>query len=114
MLGKHESSPTLDLFDRAPFPHDPGYAKNDTSYDAAMAIKPTKARLQSEVLAALPAHPLGLTSHELAEVTGRSYASIQPRTAELSSEEERQIEDSGDRRPTPSGRNSVVWRIKNA
>lgn len=100
----------VDLFARAPYPADPAYGKTDTSHEAALAIKPTRAMLQHAVLAALAAHPLGLTSHELAAITGHAYGSIQPRTTELHLAGH--ITDSGDRRPTPSGRNSVVWRKK--
>lgn len=105
------SSPTLDLFNRAPYPHDPAYGKTDTSYDAAQAIKPSRETLENEVVAALRANPLGLTTNEISEITGRKYGSIQPRTSEL--QVLGTIEDSGERRVPAGGRCKViVWRLK--
>lgn len=110
MLGKIDS-PTLDLFNRAPYPADPAYGKTDTSFEAAKLIKPTRETLQQEVIDALRAHPLGLTTPEIAAITGRAYGSIQPRTSELQAEGK--IEDSGERRMPEGGRCKViVWRLK--
>ena len=98
-----------DLFDRLQYPMDPGYRDGDTSYEAAKAIKPSKVLLQKLVLDALAEHG-PCTSHQLATHTRQSYASIQPRTTELVLDGK--IEDSLLRRPTPSGRNSKVWKLK--
>ncbi len=111
MLNNTEQSPTLDLFNRAPFPHDPAYGKTDTSFDAAQVIKPSCETLQHEVLVALRDNPLGLTTQELATYTRRPYGSIQPRTSELQAMG--MIEDSGERRMPEGGRCKViVWRVK--
>jgi len=98
----------LDLLER-PYPLHPGFQATDTSMAAADSMKPSKARLQQMVLDALADHGPA-TSHELAYITGQTYAGIQPRTAELRIEEK--IVDSGLRRKTPSGKNSIVWRLK--
>lgn len=104
-----QQSSILDLLNRPQYPYEPGFQKTDTSYDAAVDMIPKKDRLQQLVMDALADHGAA-TSHELAMLTGESYASIQPRTAELRID--RKIEDSGTRRKTPSGKNSIVWKLK--
>lgn len=82
----------------------------DTSHAAFESILPDREYLHGKVLEALKDNPEGLTSEELADFTGVSYASIQPRTSELR-HDQGLIVDSGLRRRARSGRNIIVWRM---
>lgn len=89
------------------YPDTPGHRGIDTSVDAAEAMKPTKSRLQDDVLKELANSPA--TSFQLADRMGISYAAIQPRTTELRILGK--IIDSGQRHKGDNGRSSIVWRI---
>lgn len=89
------------------YPNAPGHRNTDTSFDAAASVKPSAAKLQQMVLAELAKSPA--TSFELAARLNVTYASIQPRTSELSAKSA--ILDSGLRRKSESGRNSIVWKL---
>lgn len=67
-------------------------------------------RLQSEVYAALKAHPGGLTAQEIAAVTGVDPQSITPRLRPMQTRGF--IVDSGLKR-VPEGRTraGIVWRV---
>lgn len=105
----------LDLFAyRDVFPDAPGYRNRDTSKAAAKSIMPKQGTIQAEVLRAL--HQRGpMTAREISVVIGRSYASTQPRTAELSQSTPKRgalIKDTGQRRTdSESGKLVIVWGL---
>lgn len=105
-----------DLFnyDKPPrYPDAPGAANRDTSIAAAEAMAPKQGTLQALVIEALLIRPMA--SFELAMTLGRSYRSVQPRTAELAQPTDTRpalIKDSGGRRKDPeTGRAAIVWEL---
>lgn len=72
-----------------------------TSHAAAASVNVSAA--EAVVLDALRAHPAGLTSHELAEVTGRALVSVSPRMRPLC--EKGKVCEAGRRD------NRTVWRV---
>lgn len=83
---------------------DPG-----TSWAAAKSVEGAEAtRMELVVLAALKAHPAGLTGHELVEATGLNYESCTPRIRPLV--RKGLVVDSGERRTGLSNRKSIVWK----
>jgi hypothetical protein len=86
----------------------PYQAHSGTSREAASAIKGKSARLREQVLDELRRKPA--TDEELATVLNLSGNTARPRRVELV--EIGIVEDSGERRKTASGRNAVVWRVK--
>jgi len=80
----------------------------DTSLAAARAIVPDLARLEALVLSVIKNSGGGMTDYEIEQQTGLRHqtASARRRGLVLRS----LVEDSGDRRPTDSGRYAVVWR----
>lgn len=93
----------------AVYPETPASQGGDTSRAAALAILPRAGTLQAVVLATI-LHNGPKTSFEIARLTGKSYRSIQPRTAELRAM--RRIMDSGLRRTDPeTGKDAIVWRL---
>jgi hypothetical protein len=104
----------VDLFSyREVYPQAPGYRDRNTSRAAARAMQPRQGTIQAEVLDALAIRPM--TSFELAAAIGRSYRSVQPRTAELARSTDTRgalIKDTGARRVDPeTGRNAIVWGL---
>jgi hypothetical protein len=65
--------------------------------------------LEFIVISWLSARPAGLTTHELSELAGTELVSISPRIKPLV--EKNLVRDSGQRRPGPSGRKSIVWEL---
>jgi hypothetical protein len=106
----------LPLWDFTPYPSTypqaPGHRDRDTSRAAAQAMLPRQGTIQAAVLDALQQR--ALTSFELADATGYSYRSVQPRTAELARPTDDRpalIRDSGDRRKDPeTGHAAIVWQ----
>lgn len=86
----------------------PYQAHSGTSREAASAIKGKSARLRELVLTELRRQPA--TDEELANLLTLSGNTCRPRRVELV--ELGIVEDSGNRRKTASGRNAVVWRVK--
>lgn len=90
------------------YPDAPGHPGIDTSIEAADAIASVTGRIRRVVKAAiLAAGTQGLTSHELALVTGMERTTVQPRTTELRILGA--IRDSGQRRRNPNGKRVIVW-----
>jgi DNA-binding MarR family transcriptional regulator len=89
--------------------HSGAYRHNDpdTAQEAAESIDVTK--LESAVLSALGKSVSGLTVYEIAERLDISLVSASPRLRPLV--RKGFVEDSGDRRETPSGRRAIVWRL---
>lgn len=97
-------------FDLFTFPHVAGYRGDaETSANAAADITPHLPRLRQMALDAIGSRgALGYTAEELAEATGLSRASIQPRTSELY--RLGKIAKSKQRRANASsGKMAVVW-----
>lgn len=83
----------------------------DTGREAAEAINPKLGRLQALVLDAIKSRgTVGLTADEVAEACGLDRWSCQPRTSEL--RRKGLIEDSGQRRRNVTGKNAVVWVLR--
>lgn len=77
-----------------------------TSHQAAASL-PTS-HLEEVVLGALKSHTEGLTSHELARITGLDLVTVSPRLRPLVNK--RLVVDSGEKRAGTSGRQSIVWK----
>ena len=80
----------------------------DTSHAAALSVDVSQ--LERIYLETLRANPMGLTNEEIAERTGLPLNSISPRSKPL--RDKNLIFDSTYRRPTSSGRSSIVWRSR--
>ena len=98
-----------DLFHNVPsYPVAPGYRKTDTSRKAAEMVVNTVPMIREQVLNCLKSHPAGLTTEEISQRLGITYAAVQPRTSEL--RKAGQIIDSQKRRKNSSGRKAIVWQ----
>lgn len=88
---------------------DPPYQRHsDTSRAAAEAIKPKRVSLRQRVLDAIRTNGLyGMTDEEIQAATGISPNTARPRRVELVAAG--LVVDLGERRPTASGKMSVVW-----
>lgn len=80
----------------------------DTSRDAAQDNAPRAPRHRDLALRVLRAHPEGLTDFELAELTGIAQTSVGKRRLELL--RDGLVENTGKRRPSPSGSAAIVWK----
>lgn len=90
------------------YPNAPGHRNVETSVFAAADLRPKLGRLQSMALAAIrDAGAYGFTALELAERLKVDRLAIQPRTSEL--RRKGLIQDSGHRRPNPTGKSAIVW-----
>jgi hypothetical protein len=82
----------------------------DTSHAAARDATPTADTNRALALKTLQRYPYwGLTDFELADLTGVAQTSIGKRRGEL--RDAGLVEDSGLRRPAPSGSKAIVWRV---
>lgn len=87
----------------------PRASRRPTSSAAAEVIKPDCARLRNMVLGAIVAHGvIGATDEEIQLELGLAGDTERPRRREL--EKAHLVVDSGQRRPTSSGRMAIVWR----
>src|SRR4051812_33799160 len=80
-----------------------------TSHQAAEAHQLTRTHDRMAVLLAHVAHPNGLTDFELAEIVGRQQTSAGKRRGEL--RDLGMIEQTDERRASPSGSTATVWRV---
>ncbi len=81
-----------------------------TEAAAAQAILPTSAKGRRQVFDHLIAlGGMGATDHELAVALGMNPSTVRPRRLELV--ESGAVVDSGQTRPTPSGRAATVWTV---
>lgn len=86
----------------------PHQRHSDTSRAAAEAVEPKAATLRRRVLEYLRSvHPDGATDNEIQAALGMDPNTQRPRRVELVTM--RLVRDSGQTRPTPSGRRAVVW-----
>lgn len=79
-----------------------------TSHYAAERILPKTGTQRSRVLEAIRRQG-GLTDEEIADRLGMNPSSVRPRRQEL--QKAGWVEDSGDRRPTASGAQAIVWTV---
>ena len=94
------------------YPCAPAKGKTDTSFDAAEAVVAPNT-WRKRIYKAIKDYSPGLTAEEIGLVIGKSgmgALTVRPRVTELS--QQGLIEDSGERRKNGSGRNAIVWRIK--
>jgi len=90
------------------YPNTPGHRNVPTSVAAAGMMARVAGPLRRMVYRAVhEAGSRGLTTDEIAAALGMHRYSVQPRTSEL--KHDRQIRDSGRRRPNASGCNAIVW-----
>ena len=82
----------------------------DTSHAAARYTEPRANTNRALALRVLAEHPGGLTDFELAALTGLQQTSIGKRRGEL--RDGGFVEDSGERRASPSGAQAIVWKAK--
>lgn len=88
----------------------PPFARGrETSREAAEEMKPHASRLALQVLR-LIRERRGATCAEIESAMGLAHQTASARIWELAGMG--LIEDSGARRPTPSGRRAIVWRIR--
>ena len=81
----------------------------ETSFDAAESIEGTAAAHKALVFKTLK--KIGpLSSEQIAKVTGLTPLQVMKRVSDL--RDGGMVLDSGERRPTVSGRNAAVWRLK--
>jgi len=78
-----------------------------TSKAAARSVDANQ--LEQVVLEVLRSHPHGLTSHEVASITGLSLVTVSPRFRPLVNKN--LVIDSGEKRAGVSFRNSIVWKV---
>jgi len=86
-----------------PYPH-----TSETARLAAERIRPTAASLRAQVMQLLESCPAGLTDEEIQERLSMPGNTERPRRSELVSMG--WVADSGQRRPTRSGRKATVWK----
>jgi hypothetical protein len=90
------------------YPHAAGHYDIDTSIAAADIINKKLPHLQASVMAAIAgAGKRGTTADEVAALLGWERHRVRPRISEL--RRLGQIGDSGQRRPSDMGVNSIVW-----
>lgn len=95
---------------RTLFDDPPAQAHSSTSVAAAEAIAPVAATLRRMVLEAIAAAGAdGLTDEEMLERVGLQPSSGRPRRIELV--RAGLVADSGQTRPTKSGRQATVWQV---
>lgn len=85
----------------------PFVAGSSTSYEAAQAIKPDRARFKKMVYQAIEAHP-GICDEQISELTGLEGSTARPRRIEI--QREGRIEFCGYTR-TQAGRKAKAWRV---
>ena len=90
------------------YPNAPGHNHRPTSIAAAQEIAPHVTRLAETVLEAVRARPMNCW--EIEQATGLSHQTASARLRELYLKG--RIEESGQTRPTGSGRQAIVWKSR--
>lgn len=86
----------------------PAQSHSETSKAAAVQIAPVAGRLRQRVYEWLLSRgEIGATDEEIQEALAMGGSTARPRRVELL--EQHRIRDSGQKRPTRSGRAAVVW-----
>lgn len=108
-MTSHYNQPSF--FDAPTYPDVPGYAPRETSKEAARLIEPKCAALRHRVLAEIQIRgSFGATCDELEQAFGMSHQTVSARCRELNMTGK--TRDSGNRRPTRTGRKAIVWVAK--
>lgn len=94
--------PNGDLFE----PNFQPYSNPSTSKEAAESIEKDVTRIAKRVLDHIKAQPG--TCEEIEQATGLSHQTASARIRGLVIA--KKVEDSGEKRPTMSGRRAIVWR----
>lgn len=82
-----------------------------TSHQAAAQVRGDDAtRMEKLVFDCLNEAPHGLTNHELVEATGLTWNTVTPRIRPMV--RKGLVMDSGERRPGPTGKRCIVWKVK--
>jgi DNA-binding transcriptional ArsR family regulator len=89
------------------YPFTPGHTKSDTSRAAAESIAPLTKVLVRKIMVALVARPM--TCAEIETALELSHQTASARLSEM--KKFGLVEDTGERRPTPSGRSAMVYRL---
>jgi hypothetical protein len=98
----------LSFFDAPPRVALPAHQRTDTSVAAAVKIRDTAPRLRRLVYEYIAAQgQAGATDQECQEALGLASNTQGPRRIELTNSGH--VRDSGQRRPTRSGRGAIVW-----
>ena len=93
-----------------PYASGVGHANTDTSYQAAVDIKPKASTLRETVLTFMRKNNLiRFSTEDIAEHTNLLYREVQPRVSELRSRNK--IRDSGFRTTGCSGKAIILWEI---
>lgn len=87
------------------YPGDPGWKEQQTSKDAAVAMKPKAGTLRKMCLDQITRG--ACTPDECATIIGVDILSIRPRFSEL--KRSGLIEDTGSRRKNRGGKKAIVW-----
>lgn len=91
-----------------PYPQSPGFRDTDTSRQAAVAVAGKQSSLKAAVFTAIcNAGDRGATANEIAVATKIDLNTVRPRLTELSIG--LKIKDSGMRRKSARGHNSIAW-----
>lgn len=92
------------------------YSNPTTSRDAARSVEPELGRLEASVLASIGRKfglchflPIGSTCEDIETELSLTHQCASARIRGLVLKGK--IEDSGETRPTRSGRNAIVWRV---
>lgn len=85
------------------------YSNNTTSLETAASISQSSAASLRERVYRFILDNKGATDHEIQQGLGLIGSTERPRRWELV--KEGRVEDSGERRLTPSGKRGIVWRL---
>jgi hypothetical protein len=101
----------FDFNDAPRYPDTPGYSNPTTSKAAADGMKPTAPALRTRIVSELQVRAdFGATCDELEQAFDLPHQTVSARIRELALGEK--IVDSGNKRPTRSGRAAIVWHAK--
>lgn len=89
------------------YPHEPGFQDRETSRQAALDFRRPAKTLREAVYRTLAEKPA--TTHEVAEMLGKTVPSVQPRLSELAAQGK--IGDTGYRKLNKSGKSAIVWKV---
>ena len=94
------------------YPAQPGWKRTDTSREAAAAIAPNAEILRERIYQAIKAAgDRGMTADEAAAAIGSTPLASRPRITELRTMEKVKPSLINKRRPSSTGKSSIVWVI---
>lgn len=111
MAAHYQPSLFASMSSGARYPDTPGHNFRDTSKEAARLIEPKASALRFRIMAEIQVRgSFGATCDELEQAFGMSHQTVSARCRELNMTGK--TRDSGQRRPTRSGRKAIVWVAK--